>query len=152
MIIKRSTSEHLEGWVRLRQCLWPDETADEHRHYATSLLNRPEDAIGYLACDGDGSTVAFVEATCIEALAPYLEADEGTVGTQINMSHVAATPIGMSVTARVELVTMERRQLLFRVVCRDAKDMIGEGLHERFIINRPAFMARTESKLALAEC
>jgi len=96
--------------------------------------------------------VAFVEATCIEALAPYLEADEGTVGTQINMSHVAATPIGMSVTARVELVTMERRQLLFRVVCRDAKDMIGEGLHERFIINRPAFMARTESKLALAEC
>jgi aminoglycoside 6'-N-acetyltransferase I len=63
VIIKRSTSEHLEGWVRLRQCLWPDETADEHRHYATSLLNRPEDAIGYLACDGDGSTVAFVEAT-----------------------------------------------------------------------------------------
>jgi len=96
--------------------------------------------------------VAFVEATCIEALAPYLEADEGTVGTQINMSHVAATPIGMSVTARVELVTMERRQLLFRAVCRDAKDLIGEGLHERFVINRPVFMARTESKLAPAEC
>ena len=96
--------------------------------------------------------VAFVEATCIEALAPYLEADEGTVGTQINMSHVAATPIGMSVTARVELVTMERRQLLFRAVCRDAKDLIGEGLHERFVINRPVFIARTESKLAPAEC
>lgn len=94
--------------------------------------------------------VAFVEATCIEALAPYLEAEEGSVGTQITMGHVAATPIGMSVTARVELVTMEGRKLLFRALCRDEKEVIGEGWHERFVINRLTFMARTEAKRAPA--
>ena len=63
--------------------------------------------------------VAFGEVTCIEALAPYMEADEGTVGTQINMSHVAATPIGMTVIARIEPIAAEGRKLMFRVSCKD---------------------------------
>jgi len=92
---------------------------------------------------------AFVEATCIELLKPYLDEDEGTVGTRINMSHSAATPIGMAVTARVELLATEGRMLLFRVMCNDERDMIGEGLHERFVIARGAFTARTEAKLSI---
>ena len=50
MIIRPCTSEHLDGWVRLRQCLWPDETLDDHRSYARSLLERPS-AASYLACE-----------------------------------------------------------------------------------------------------
>jgi fluoroacetyl-CoA thioesterase len=91
--------------------------------------------------------VAFVEATCIEALAPYLEEGEGTVGTQVKISHVAATPIGMAVTVRVELIAAEGRKLLFRALCKDERDTIGEGVHERFVINRQTFMARTAAKL-----
>jgi fluoroacetyl-CoA thioesterase len=94
--------------------------------------------------------VAFVEATCIEALAPYMEAGEGTVGTQINASHVAATPIGMTVIARIELIAAEGRKLMFRVSCKDERDTIGEGLHERFVIYRSPFMARVEAKLIAA--
>ena len=91
--------------------------------------------------------VAFVEASCIEALAPYLDAGEGTVGTHIAMSHLAATPIGMTVTAHIELIAAEGRKLTFRAICRDEKDVIGEGQHERFVINRESFTARAEAKL-----
>ena len=62
MIIRPCTSEHLDGWVKLRQCLWPDETLDDHRSHARSLLKRPN-AAGYLACEVDETVVAFAEAT-----------------------------------------------------------------------------------------
>ena len=63
VIIRPCTSEHLDGWVGLRQRLWPDETLDEHRSHARSLLKRPRDAVGYLACEADETVVAFAEAT-----------------------------------------------------------------------------------------
>ena len=56
-------SAHLEGWVRLRQRLWSDETLDEHRSHARSLLKRQSDAVGYLAYEADEIAVAFAEAT-----------------------------------------------------------------------------------------
>ena len=63
MIIERCTAEYLEGWVRLRQALWPDESSEEHRRYALSLLNRIDDAVVYLAREEGGEVVAFAEAT-----------------------------------------------------------------------------------------
>jgi len=93
--------------------------------------------------------VAFVEATCIEALAPYLEPGEGTVGTKIDMSHIAATPTGLAVTAEVELVAIENRKLLFRVRCTDEVDRIGEGLHERVLIDRHRFGIKLDAKKGL---
>ena len=90
--------------------------------------------------------VAFVEATCIEALAPYLEAGEVTVGTHVNISHVAATPVGLVATAQVELVAAEGRKLIFRVRCYDETDLIGEGLHERCVVNREQFIFSVEAK------
>src|ERR1051325_5862113 len=59
--------------------------------------------------------IAFVEWTCVAALAPYLPPDQRTVGTRVEISHLAATPIGMTVTAEVELVEVDRRRLRFRV-------------------------------------
>ena len=90
--------------------------------------------------------IAFVEWTCVHALAPYLGPDQRTVGTRVEMTHTAATPVGMQVTAEVELVEINDRTLRFKVACRDEKDPIGEGFHERTIIDNARFMARLARK------
>ena len=90
--------------------------------------------------------VGFIEWACIEAIRPYLEPGEHSVGTHVNVSHVAATPAGMNVSAFVELIALEGRKLTFRVTCRDEVDLIGEGVHERVIINPEKFMARVSAK------
>lgn len=90
--------------------------------------------------------VGFVEATCIEALKPHLAAGQRTVGTHIDMSHSAATPVGMTVTAAVELVAVEGKRLRFKVECRDDAEAIGSGQHERFIIDAAKFLGRVEAK------
>jgi fluoroacetyl-CoA thioesterase len=90
--------------------------------------------------------VALVEDTCIEALAPYLEVHERTVGTHVSMSHCAATPVGMRVTAGVELIAIEGRSLRFRVECRDEKELIGAGTHERAVVDATSFLARALAK------
>jgi fluoroacetyl-CoA thioesterase len=90
--------------------------------------------------------IAFVEWTCVAALAPYLGPDQRTVGTRVEMTHTAATPIGMRVTADVKLVEITDRTLRFKVACRDEKDPIGDGFHERTIIDHVRFMARLARK------
>jgi fluoroacetyl-CoA thioesterase len=90
--------------------------------------------------------VGFVEATCIEALRPYLADQQRTVGIHVDLSHSAATPIGIRVTAEVELVAVEGRRLRFRVECRDEAEVVGAGFHERAIIDAPKFLARVQAK------
>jgi fluoroacetyl-CoA thioesterase len=90
--------------------------------------------------------VAFVEAACIEALKQHLAAHQRTVGIHVDMSHTAATPIGMQVTAAVELVAVEGRRLRFTVECRDDVETIGIGTHERAIIDAAKFLARIDRK------
>lgn len=90
--------------------------------------------------------VAFVEATAIDAIKPYLTPDQRTVGTSVNMNHTAATPVGFKVTATVHLTAVEGKKLTFKVEARDEKEVIGQGTHERFIIDLPKFNARLEAK------
>jgi fluoroacetyl-CoA thioesterase len=92
--------------------------------------------------------VAFLEATCLEAVKPYLGPDQRTVGTHVDVSHVAATPVGMAVTCTAEVVLVEGRRLRFRVSCRDERDLIGEGFHERAVIELPKFVARVAAKVS----
>jgi fluoroacetyl-CoA thioesterase len=92
--------------------------------------------------------IAFVEWTCVAALAPYLAPHQRTVGTRVEISHSAATPIGMAVTADVELVEIDGRRLRFKVSCRDEAEPIGEGFHERMIVDHDRFMARLGRKRA----
>ena len=94
--------------------------------------------------------VGFIEWACIEAIRPHLEPGEHTVGTHVNVSHMAATPVGMNVTAFVELIAAEGRKLVFRVTCRDEKDIIGEGTHERAIVDIARFATRVAAKAAAA--
>ncbi len=126
------------------------------RHSATIRVT-PEITVPHLpAILGDASAmppvlatahmVAFVEMTCVAALKPYLPAGQHSVGTHVDVSHLAATPVGMAATAEVELVAVEGRKLRFKVTCRDEKDLIGEGFHERFVIDTARFMTKLASK------
>ena len=90
--------------------------------------------------------IAFIERTCIEALRPYLAAGQFTVGTHVDVAHLAATPVGMRVTATVELIEIEGRLLQFAVRCEDEAGPIGEGKHRRAIIDGERFMARLKAK------
>jgi fluoroacetyl-CoA thioesterase len=90
--------------------------------------------------------IAFVEWTCIEALRAFLSAEQRTVGVHVDLSHSAATPIGMRVTAQVELAAIEGRKLRFKVICRDEAEVICEGTHDRYIIEQSRFMARLAKK------
>ena len=90
--------------------------------------------------------IGFIEQTCIQALAPHLEPGQATVGTHVDVSHVAATPQGMRVTAHVELIAIEGRALLFKVRCEDEGGVIGEGLHRRAIIDSARFLQKLSTK------
>jgi fluoroacetyl-CoA thioesterase len=90
--------------------------------------------------------VAFVEWACIQMLRPYLSAGQRTVGVHVNLSHNAATPIGMKVTAEIELVERNDRKLRFKVTVHDEAEVISEGHHDRYIIDFDRFMARVAKK------
>lgn len=93
--------------------------------------------------------VGFMEWACAEALRPYLDPGEQTVGVRVEVSHCAATPVGMNVTALVRLVEVDGRRLRFAVACRDELDIVGEGFHERVVVNKDAFIARVAAKSCL---
>ena len=95
-----------------------------------------------------GFMVGFIEWACMEALAPYLEEGERTVGTMINVTHEAATPPGMEVTVRVRCVAIDGKRTLWEIEARDELDLISKGTHERFTINLEKFAARLETKVA----
>lgn len=90
--------------------------------------------------------ISLMENTCAKSVASHLQADESTVGTHINVSHCAATPIGMKVYCESELIEIDRRKLTFKVTAYDERGLIGEGLHERFIIDSKKFQAKINSK------
>ena len=94
-----------------------------------------------------GFMVGFLEWACIRAINPHLDwPEEQTVGTHINVSHEAATPPGLKVTANVELVKVDGKKLTFKVEAHDGFDLISKGTHERFIINKARFDARMTDK------
>lgn len=90
--------------------------------------------------------IALIEQTCNESVVPYLEEHQGTVGTHIDVSHSSATPVGMKVWCDSQLIEVDRRRLLFRVAAYDECGLIGEGIHERFIIDRDKFQAKVQAK------
>ena len=94
-----------------------------------------------------GFLVGFLEWACIKAVKPHLDWPvEQSVGTHINVSHSAATPPGLVVSAKVKLIEVDGRRLLFEVQAHDGLDVISEGVHERFIINKAKFSEKAKSK------
>ncbi|MBQ3141188.1 MAG: thioesterase family protein [Clostridia bacterium] len=91
--------------------------------------------------------IALMEQTASEAVAPYLEEGQTTVGTLLNVRHLAATPVGMKVFCAAELTEIDRKRLVFTVTASDECGPIGEGTHERFIVDGEKFLAKTQAKL-----
>lgn len=89
--------------------------------------------------------IGLMEQAAWTAVQPQLPAGETTVGTLVNVRHLAATPLGGHVTATAELVEMDGRRLVFRVTAHDDKQVIGEGTHERSRVNLERFMARVRA-------
>lgn len=91
--------------------------------------------------------IALMENAAANSLLPFLAEDEGTVGTQLNVAHSSATPIGMKVWAETTVVAVEGKKIVFEVAAFDEAGEIGRGTHERFIIKPERFLAKTQAKL-----
>lgn len=90
--------------------------------------------------------IALIEETAWKSVAPYLEEGQSTVGTRLDVSHVAPTPLGMTVRCETELTEVDGRRLVFAVNVYDEAGLIGKGTHERFIIMSEKFQAKADSK------
>ena len=98
---------------------------------------------GSLEVFGTPCMIALMEKATVNAVAPFLENDETTVGTQINVSHCKASAVGAVITARAELSEVQGRKLVFDVSAVDDKgDLIGEGRIERFVVFAERFMSK----------
>jgi fluoroacetyl-CoA thioesterase len=94
--------------------------------------------------------VGLLEWACIEAMQPHLDPGEQSVGTGIWVTHTAATPPGLTVTVDLRLVAVEGKRLTFDVRAHDGVEPIGEGRHERFVIDRERFVRKVDAKRAAA--
>jgi fluoroacetyl-CoA thioesterase len=123
----------------------PIGTKNEARILVTS-----DNAIDFLGESGrvlsTPRMIGYMEWTCRNAVFPLLEPGNDTVGTHVNVAHLAATPIGMSVLFQAEVIAVEGRRIRFRVEASDEKEKIGEGTHERTIINVGKFASRLAEK------
>ena len=123
-------------------------------HQSTILVDNTN-AVDFLGTPdarvlGTPYMIAHLEMTARDSVKPFLEEGYDTVGARVDVRHLAATPMGMSVTFRSELTAVEDRRLFFKVEAFDGKEKIGEGAHERAIINVAKFAARLKSKAAEA--
>ena len=90
--------------------------------------------------------IALMESAAQAAIEPWLEEGNTAVGTRVDMRHLAATPVGMRVRIRAELLEVDRRRLRFRVEAWDEEEKVGEAEHERFIVDRSRFLAGVADK------
>lgn len=91
--------------------------------------------------------IALMEDAATSCLKPFLDKESTSVGTEMSISHLSATPVGMQVSATAEIVKVEGRQVLFKVTAADACGPIGEGTHTRFIVGSKRFVEKATGKL-----
>ena len=116
-----------------------------------TVLVTNEIAINFLGLEGarvlgTPHMIGLMERTCRDAVLPLLESGHDTVGTHVNVAHLAASPMGIAVTFTAEVIGVNGRRIQFRVEARDEKEKVGEGTHERAIINVAKFATRLAEK------
>jgi len=123
------------GLIHEIECkVTPEVTADRYGNTGVAVFATP-------------ALIALLEQTATGCVAATLGEGQGTVGTKVDIQHLAATPVGMKVTARAELVEVDGRRLVFKVEAHDEREPIAKGTHERFIINSmQKFLARAAEK------
>ena len=101
---------------------------------------------GLLPVFATPAMLALMEQAAASSVQPFLPEGQGTVGTRLEVSHLAATPIGMAVRAESELIAVDRRKLRFAVRAWAGDELVGEGEHERFVIDNARFLEKALSK------
>ena len=102
---------------------------------------------GTLAVLATPRMIALMEESAYKCIDKYLEEGQSSVGTYLDVKHLAATPVGMEVYAESEVTEVDGRKVVFSVKAYDEKGLIGEGKHERFIVFSEKFVAKTYQKL-----
>ncbi|MBI3683295.1 MAG: thioesterase family protein [Acidobacteria bacterium] len=120
---------------------------------AHKILVTPEVAVDFLGLEGarvlgTPFLIAFLEMTARNAIKPHLEDGFDTVGTEVNVRHLAATPLGMHVSFHAEVLEVNDRRVVCKVEAFDEKEKISEGTHERFVVHVARFASRVQAKLA----
>jgi predicted thioesterase len=118
----------------------------EHRRRVTDEI-----AINFLGLDGarvlaTPAMIGLLEMTCRDSILPLLDAGFDSVGTEVSVKHLAATPMGMEVTFSSEVIAVDDRRIRFKVAAFDEKEQIADGTHERFVINVERFAKRLAEK------
>src|ERR1700676_5440891 len=90
----------------------------------------------------------LIEQAAVECLAPVLAPDQISLGTYVELTHLAPTPVGFIVRTEVEVIGVDGRRVNFAVAAFDEREKIAEGSHERYIMDRPKFLANLEEKQA----
>ena len=90
--------------------------------------------------------IALMEEAAFTLVEPYLEDGQTTVGTEVNVRHLAATPVGMRIEVEAVLTGVEGKRLFFKVVARDAREVIGTGTHERYLVSKERFLTNAVKK------
>ena len=91
--------------------------------------------------------IALMEEAAYKSVAEDIEAGTSSVGTLMNVKHLSATPVGMEVSATATVTEVDGRKIAFKVEAYDEAGLIGEGVHERFVVAEEKFLAKTYSKL-----
>ena len=92
--------------------------------------------------------INLIEAAALDACEKLLPAGHQSLGTHLDVTHIAATPVGLRVTATAEGIAVDGRNIHFKVTARDERDLIGEGKHERVVVNVERFDKRVQEKIA----
>ena len=101
---------------------------------------------GLLPVFATPAMLALMEKAAAASVQPYLAEGQGTVGTRLEVSHLAATPVGLTIRAESELIEIDRRRLVFTVRAWAGEELIGEGTHQRFIIDSARFLEKALAK------
>ena len=101
---------------------------------------------GALPVFGTPFMCALMEAASWKSIAPHLEEGQSTVGTRLEVSHDSATPLGMKVWAESEITQADGKRIVLKVAAYDEKGLIGQGVHERFIVTDERFLAKAARK------
>jgi predicted thioesterase len=116
------------------------------RHSETLLVEHKDTAAVYgsgaLEVFATPAMIALMEKTCLESVANKIGDGNTTVGIAVNIKHLKASPVGATICCEAELVDVDRRRLVFKVKCFEGDTLVGEGIHERFVVDSEKFMSK----------
>lgn len=116
------------------------------RHSETLVVEHKDTAAVYgsgaLEVFATPAMIALMEKTCLESVADRIGEGNTTVGIAVNIKHLKASPIGATIRCEAEILEVDRRRLVFSVKCYEGDTIVGEGTHERFVVDSQKFMSK----------